>query len=473
MNLPDLLQLIGLALALALLVALLVRDRATRAVAATGEQRLAQLAEQFTRLDAALRAELAALRGEQGGRLSDLRQDLGERMAALAVDQDGGLRAFAERLDRLTALTGERLEQLRSSLGEDARRDREERVGGFAAFSAGIEQRLGTLTERNESRLSEVRDTLAVKLSELSTENSAKLDKMREMVEEKLAHTLEARLSESFRLVSERLEQVHSGLGEMRTLAAGVGDLKRVLGNVKTRGLFGEVQLAALIEQLMSPEQYATNIATVPGSSERVEFAIRLPGVADTPLWLPIDAKFPREDYDRLLDAIDRADLEAAQLAGAALERRVREEARRIRSKYISVPATTDFAILFLPTEGLYAEVVRRPGLIEALLSDQRIHVAGPSTLAAILSSLQMGFRSLAIERRSTEVWSLLGTVRGEFGKFGDVLAKTRKHLKTASNSLGKVEVRTRAMQRKLREVETLPGAATDAPPPAELSDDQ
>jgi DNA recombination protein RmuC len=253
---------------------------------------------------------------------------------------------------------------------------------------------------------------------------------------------------------------VHRGLGEMQNLAKGVGDLKRVLGNVKTRGTFGEVQLGALLEQILTAEQYATNCVTVPGSTERVEFAVRLPGsTPDQPVWLPIDAKFPREDYERLLDAQDRADPEAAAAAAAALERRIREEAKRIRDKYIAPPHTTDFGLLFLPTEGLYAEVIRRPGLFEALQRDFRITLAGPTTLSALLNSLQMGFRTLAIEQRSSEVWQILGAVKSEFGKFADVLEKTQKQIETVSNSIGKAGVRTRAIERRLRSVETFDGA--------------
>jgi DNA recombination protein RmuC len=282
---------------------------------------------------------------------------------------------------------------------------------------------------------------------------------MRETVDEKLKTTLEARLGESFKLVSERLDQVHRGLGEMQALAQGVGDLKRVLGNVKTRGTFGEVQLGALLEQILTAEQYATNVATLPGSNERVEYAIRLPGSQPgQPVWLPIDAKFPREDFERLLDAQDRADPEAAALAALALERRIREEAKRIHEKYIGPPHTTDFGLLFLPTEGLYAEVIRRPGLFEALQRDYRITLAGPTTLAALLNSLQMGFRTLAIEQRSSEVWQILGAVKSEFGKFADVLDRTQKQIDTVSKSIGAAGVRTRAIERSLRKVESFEG---------------
>jgi DNA recombination protein RmuC len=286
---------------------------------------------------------------------------------------------------------------------------------------------------------------------------------MRATVDEKLHATLEQRLGESFKQVADRLEQVHKGLGEMQTLARDVGSLNRVLTNVKTRGIFGETQLAGLLEQVFTPEQYAVNVATVPGSSERVEFAIRLPGQrgpeagGGAPLWLPIDAKFPREDYERLLDAQERADPAAVEAAAKAIESRLRAEARSIRDKYLSPPHTTDFAILFVPTEGLYAEALRRPGLLEALQREFKVMLAGPTTLLATLTSLQMGFRTLALEKRSAEVWEVLGAVKTEFGKFGEVLAKTKKKLAEASDTIDAASVRTRAMERRLRDVESLP----------------
>jgi DNA recombination protein RmuC len=287
---------------------------------------------------------------------------------------------------------------------------------------------------------------------------------MRATVDEKLQSTLETRLGQSFQLVSERLEAVQRGLGEMQALAAGVGDLKRVLTNVKTRGTFGEVQLGALLEQILVAEQYAANVATVPGSADRVEYAIRLPGTEEgSPVWLPIDAKYPIEDYQRLLDFQDAADAEGALIAGKALELRVREEAKRIHTKYVAPPHTTDFAILFLPTEGLYAEVIRRPGLSDQLQREYRVTIAGPTTLTALLNSLQMGFRTLAIEKRSSEVWQVLGAVKNEFSKFGTVLEKTRKQLDTVRNSIDNAGTRTRAIERKLRGVESLTGDQSQA----------
>ena len=319
-----------------------------------------------------------------------------------------------------------------------------------------MQQQLAELNRSIHGNLAEVRGTLQTQLSTLQQGNETKLDQMRATVEEKLQSTLEARLGESFRLVSERLEQVHRGLGEMQTLAAGVGDLKRVLTNVKSRGGFGEVQLGALLEQMLTAEQYQTNVATRPGSKERVEFAIRLPGREQT-CWLPIDAKFPIEDYDRLHQAQERGDLAAAEEAARALESRIKLEARRIRDKYIEVPHTTDFALLFLPAEGLYAEVLRRPGLVDTLQREQRVVVTGPTTLAAILNSLQMGFRTMALEKRSAEVWQVLGAVKTEFGKFGEVLARVKEQLQAASNTIERAETRTRQMDRALKSVEALP----------------
>ncbi len=317
-------------------------------------------------------------------------------------------------------------------------------------FGETLAEQLRLLSEANERRLVALQEG-----------NEKKLDQMRATVDEKLHATLEQRLGESFKQVADRLEQVHKGLGEMQTLARDVGSLNRVLTNVKTRGIFGEMQLAGLLEQVFTPEQYAANVATVPGSNERVEFAIRLPGQRDdgAPLWLPIDAKFPREDYERLLEAQDRADPVAVEVAAKAIETRLRLEAKTIRDKYVAPPHTTDFGILFVPTEGLYAEALRRPGLLEALQREFKVMLVGPTTLLATLTSLQMGFRTLALEKRSAEVWEVLGAVKTEFGKFGAVLAKTKKKLEEASSTIDDATVRTRAMERRLKTVESLPDA--------------
>ena len=325
---------------------------------------------------------------------------------------------------------------------------------------AAIEQRLMGLSETNETRLGGLRDTLDSKMKALQESNDRKLDQMRQTVDEKLQSTLEKRLGESFKIVSERLEAVQRGLGEMQNLATGVGDLKRVLTNVKARGTWGEVQLGAILEQLLTPDQYEKNVKVRPSSGELVEFAIRLPGTgseANTNVWLPIDAKFPQEDYQRLVQASEAADANAVEQSLKALTRAIENSARDISEKYIEPPATTDFAILFLPTEGLYAEALRQPGLLEKLQDTYRVVVAGPTTLSAILNSLRMGFRTLAIEKRSSEVWQVLAAVKTEFGKFGDVLDKVKRQLETASGTIDETGVRTRAMERKLRDVEALP----------------
>lgn len=381
-------------------------------------------------------------------------------------------------LDRLERELREELARGRREDAEDAFRDREERAQSANLLSQAVTTQVtqlgGLQAERLEAFARELtrfslglderfeRLKLAVegRLAAIQADNAVKLDEMRKTVDEKLHATLEQRLGESFKLVSDRLEQVHRGLGEMHTLAAGVGDLKRVLTNVKTRGTWGEVQLAALLEQLLTADQFAANVATRPGSTERVDFAIRLPGKDDgAVVWLPLDAKFPIEDYQRLLDAQDRGDAAGVEDASKAIEARLKGEARSIREKYVAPPHTTDFAILYLPVEGLYAEALRRPGLAETLQREWRVSLAGPTTLAAMLNSLQMGFRTLAIEQRSAEVWAVLGAVKSEFGKFGEALAHTKKKLEEASSSIGKAETRTRVLSKKLKEVEALPAA--------------
>jgi DNA recombination protein RmuC len=315
------------------------------------------------------------------------------------------------------------------------------------------------LQESNEKKLEAIRITVEEKLQSLQNDNAKQLEQMRQTVDEKLQGTLEKRLGESFKQVSDRLEQVHKGLGEMQTLATGVGDLKKVLTNVKTRGTWGEVQLGALLEQVLSPDQFAVNVATKDGG-ERVEFAIKLPGQGtdkDETLWLPIDAKFPIEDYQRLLEAQDRGDVDGVEAAGKQLESRVKACACDICDKYVNPPKTTDFAILFLPIEGLFAEVIRRTGLTEAIQRERRVVIAGPTTLWSILSSLQMGFRTLAIQKRSSEVWNLLGAVKTEWTKYGDVLDAVQKKLTQASDTIEKAKVRSRAVGRKLKDVQELP----------------
>jgi DNA recombination protein RmuC len=343
-----------------------------------------------------------------------------------------------------------------------AREAREELSRALATFSQTISTQMGSIAGVQNQQSEMLRGAVEQRLERLQQDNSAKLEQMRQTVDEKLHATLEQRLSQSFQQVSERLEQVHKGLGEMRSLAAGVGDLKKVLSNVKTRGVMGEVQLGALLEQLLTREQYATNVATRPDSRERVEFAIKLPGAGGDagPVWLPIDAKFPLEDYERLQAAQEAGEPLSVEIAAKSLEARVRLEARAISEKYLEPPHTTDFGLLYLPFEGLYAEVLRRPGLFEQLQRDWRVTLCGPTTLSALLNSLQMGFRTLAIERRSSEVWKVLGAVKSEFGKFAEVLASTKRQLETVANSIDAAETRTRQIERKLKDVEVLPETA-------------
>jgi DNA recombination protein RmuC len=348
----------------------------------------------------------------------------------------------------------EELRIAREESSRAARELREEVAGTQQKTTESLVKTLGELREAVDGRLREIRES-----------NEKKLDQMRETVDEKLQSTLEKRIGESFKQVSDQLEKVYRGLGEMRNLADGVGDLKRVLSNVKTRGTFGEIQLGAILEQIMTPEQYETNVVTKKGSGERVEFAIRLPGPDEDPeacIWLPIDAKFPQEDYLRLVDAAERGDTEGVHTATQALARAAKSSAREIHDKYIDPPNTTDFAIMFMPTEGLYAEILRQPGLSEQLQRDCRVVVAGPTTLSAVLSSLRMGFRTLAIEKRSSEVWRVLSAVKTEFGKFGGVLRKLKRQLAAAANTIDETSKRTRVMTRKLRDVEALPEAETE-----------
>jgi len=418
---------LGLVLLAGLLVAILIR----LAGLARGAGDLAQLpahlqtlGAQNERLERELRTELAQARGEATHNAQTARGEL-------------------------TTTLGQFAQNLQNQLGTMAHVQNE---------------RLSALTQSNEQRLDTIRVTLEQRLEVLRGDNAQKLEQMRATVDEKLHATLEQRLGESFKLVSERLEQVHKGLGEMQSLAAGVGDLKKVLTNVKTRGTWGEVQLENLLEQILTPAQYDKNVITRPGSNERVEFAIRLPGrdLDGAPCLLPIDAKFPLADYQQLIEAQERGEPLAVESFAKALERRIKDQAADIHAKYIAPPHTTDFALLYLPVEGLYAEVLRRPGLTDAIQRDYRVNVAGPTTLAAMLNSLQMGFRTLAIEQRSSEVWKRLGMVKTEFAKFGEALAATKKKLEQASNSIGDAEVRTRAIARQLRDVEALPAAESE-----------
>lgn len=408
------------------------------------------------------REQLAILRADTERVERTLREEQRAGRAELAHSFQQFRGQLQMQLDKLADNTYRSGDALRTQLLDDARKSREDGHVTLQRFGAHVQETLDKLGSDNQQRIAEMRATLDQQLKSLQDDNAAQLEKMRATVDEKLQSTLETRLAQSFTQISERLEAVQRGLGEMQTLATGVGDLKRVLTNVKTRGIFGETQLAALLAETLTPEQYACNVATVPGSNARVEFAIRLPGADGvTEVLLPIDAKFPREDFERLLDAQERADAAGEAAARQALIRRLDAEASDICAKYICSPHTTDFAILFLATESLYAEVLRQPGLFEQIQAKHKVTLAGPTTLLAVLNSLRMGFRTLAIERRSSEVWQILGAVKTEFGKFATVLEKTRKHLDTARNTIDSAGVRTRAIERKLRGVESLPAPET------------
>jgi DNA recombination protein RmuC len=429
-----------LALVLALLVVLLVRKPASH------EGMRAELLGAHERVERELRREISesarAGRQELTHTLAQFQQALVRQGAEATRTQNTQIDAF-----------GQQLALLQKSLSDT------------------LALQLQSLGESNARRLGEVRATLESQLAALQQANAAKLEEMRRTVDERLQATLETRLGESFKQVADRLEQVHKGLGEMQALAQGVGDLQRLLTNVKTRGIFGEVQLQALLEEVLTSEQFASQVETRPGSRQRVDFAIRFPGrSADgAPVWLPIDAKFPREDYERLLDAQDRADPAAADIAARALESRIRQEARSISEFYLCPPHTTDFAILFLPIESLYAEVLRRPGLMDSLQRDYRVTLAGPTTLLAMLNSLHMGFRTLALEQQASEVWKVLGAVKTEFERYGKWVETIREQVDRAAKTLETADTRTRQMRRALKVVEALPEAQAHALlPPAD-----
>ena len=384
------------------------------------------------------------LRDEIGRQAQASRGDLGSLQQVLLTQSGDVARTQNEQIDSFRLQLAATQQQTDASLRR---------------LSDVLAEQLRLLSETNERRQAEMRQAVEVRLQSLQEGNERKLEQMRVTVDEKLHATLEQRLGESFKQVADRLEQVHKGLGEMQGLARDVGSLNRVLNNVKTRGVVGEFQLAGLLEQVFTIEQYAVQVETVPGSGARVDFAIRLPGQRSdgVPLWLPIDAKFPREDYDRLLDAQERGDLAAAEGAAKAIEARLRLEAKSIREKYLAPPHTTDFAILFVPTEGLYAEALRRPGLVEAMQREHKIMLAGPTTLLATLTSLQMGFRTIALQQRSAEVWEVLGAVKTEFDKFGQALARVKSQTQTVLESIDKAQTRTRQMTKALKDVEALP----------------
>ncbi len=424
----------------ATLAVLLLSLRTARSGAAVA--RMEAIERGIERLERSMRDDAARAREEAAQRSRELRDEVGVVLQRVV----------------------ERLDQHRLESADAQQKTRSELSSGLKGATDSLLKQLAELTKKNEEKLEALRATVDGRLQKLHEDNANKLEEMRKTVDEKLQGTLEKRLGESFKLVSERLEQVHKGLGEMQSLATGVGDLKRVLTNVKTRGTWGEVQLEQLLEQVLAPEQYARNVATRRGSNERVEFAIRLPGQdgdARDVVWLPVDAKFPQEDYQRLVDSSERGDSEGVEQAGKQLEARIKQCARDIHDKYVSPPETTDFGILFLPTEGLYAEVLRRPGLLDFVQREHRVAIAGPTTLLALLNSLQMGFRTLAIQKRSSEVWEVLGAVKTEFGKFGGVLEKVQKKLHEASKTIDDAQVRTRAIERNLRHVQELPTGQT------------
>ncbi len=488
MSLTDFIVLILLAAILAIQILFLLKSRSNndstalaklQAELQQGHQQASDRAERSERdLRNEVQTSAQATRQELGANFTQFQQALATQLTSVSTLQNTRIDGFGQQLAKLNEANAQQLEAMRQAIMQQAQSGREEQGAALKRFADTLNQTLASLTESNAQRMGEVRATLEAKIKELQTDNGARLEEMRKTVDEKLHATLEQRLGESFKLVSDRLEKVHQGLGEMQQLAIGVGDLKRVLTNVKTRGTWGEVQLEMLLEQVLTTDQYAKNVETVPGTGERVEFAIKLPGQdhGGTPVWMPIDAKFPKEQYERLIDAADRADADGVATAGRELERAIRGEAKTIAEKYLSPPLTTDFAILFLPTEGLYAEVMRRPGLADELQRAHRVSIAGPSTLSALLNSLQMGFRTLALEKRSSEVWQVLGAVKTEFGKFGDVLSATKLTLERAAKNIENAETRSRQMARKLKSVEALPSEAAQlllGPDGLETEDDK
>ncbi len=422
-----------IALALVILLAVIVLLVRKPAIQDSGRAELLAASE---RLERELRREISessrGARQEMTHSLATFQETLVKQAAEATRTQNTQIDAFAQQLTLLQK-----------------------------SLSDTLSTQLQSVSESNARRMVEVRETLEQQLAQLQQTNSAKLDEMRKTVDEKLQTTLETRLGESFKQVADRLEQVHKGLGEMQSLAVGVGNLQRVLTNVKTRGMFGEVQLEALLEQVLTADQYAKQVETKPRSGQRVDFAIRFPGRGDdgSPVWLPIDAKFPRDDYERLLDAHERVDPAAVELAGKQLEARIRSEARSIAENYLAAPHTTDFAILFLPVESLYAEVLRRPGLMDAIQRQHRVTLAGPTTLLAMLNSLHMGFRTLALEQQASEVWKVLGAVKTEFERYGEWVARIKEQVAKASDTLDKADTRAKQMRLALRKVEALPDA--------------
>jgi len=461
---------------LPLIVALWIKTRRISQQLMIMDQNLNQLDRTDDRLERAIRDEQFRTREEATMQARSLREELGTTIKGL---HDTLIKMMTEmRTDAATSAKAQREEvsaSLRNS-GENLTLTLQQLAEGQRERLDAMARQFSSLTEAGERRQDTLRQVVEARLDELRNDNSAKLEQMRQTVDEKLQGTLEKRLGESFSMVSQQLENVYKSVGEMQSLAISVGDLKKVLSNVKSRGTWGEIQLGNLLEQVMAPDQLLANAEIKPGSGQRVEFAIKLPGHGekDPEVLLPIDAKFPQEDYDRLVDAAERGDKEAVDAASKAMETRIRAAARDINEKYVSPPYSTDFAILFLPTEGLFAEVVRRPGLAESIQRESRVVLTGPTTLMALLNSLQMGFRTLAIQKRSSEVWQVLAAVKTEFGKYGEILNKVHKKLHEATDTLETVAARRRAIDRKLRGIESLPESearlllSLPAEPPAE-----
>ncbi len=435
--------------------------RAREEAARSARELREELGATLHRLDGDLRSSLSEMSRQQGERLDAVRTAVDGRLTALQQGNEAKLEAMRQTVDdKLHATLEQRLTEKFGVVGQQLEKMREELATTLNRQGTELRAGMAEMTRHQNERLDAVRTTVDSRLEGLRKDNEAKLEAMRQTVDEKLHATLEQRLGEKFGLVGQQLERVHQSVGEMQALAAGVGDLKRVLTNVKARGTWGEVSLGGLLDQVMTADQVSRNVEVQPGSGERVEFAVRLPGRQDEgEVWLPIDAKFPVEDYDRLVAAADAGDKAAEELALRALENRIRKSAQDICAKYVHPPHSTDFAIMYLPTEGLYAEVLRRPGLVEAMNRECRVVPAGPTTLTAMLNSLQMGFRTLAIEKRSSEVWQLLAAVKTEFGKYGEVLDKVQKRLQAAEKDIASVRVRERAIGRRLRGVEQLPEA--------------
>ena len=380
-------------------------------------------------------------------------------LAKQLSEMKAGSQNTERQLEEIRQANRDMIQQTQNSLqvfGELISRNQKDSADNLDKRLADINTRFSQMALENEQKLENIRLSMEKKIGELTNDNNRQLEEMRKTVDEKLQKTLEDRITQSFKLVNDRLEQVYKGLGEMQNLAVGVGDLKKVLSNVKTRGILGEVQLGAILEQILSPEQYEENVITKATGADRVEFAVKLPGDDERTVWLPIDAKFPADSYSRLVDAYELGDAAAIEEAAKNLERVIKSEAKDIHTKYIEPPYTTDFGIMFLPFEGLYAEVVRR-GLLDVLQREYKVNIAGPTTMAALLNSLQMGFKTLAIQKHSSEVWEVLGAVKTEFGTFGKVLDSARKRLRMADEDLEKlIGTRTRAIERKLRGVESL-----------------